>query len=176
MVQIFKESTEKILEKAQKESGKKRRKLFTKNIKNIKKFLYAEDAIPTRNQIKNNLEKILNDISLRAEGGGKLSSFSLTNSYKPTVNEIKRSIEEVLTKLKENKIKISELERRYCYTMVGQEKWSEEDIKDLPLDWIVGAVLNYQKNRSEEKDLDTKTELSATEVKECLEIIEKRNK
>lgn len=179
MENIFrKQSAEEILKKAEKSSFKKRRDLLAKNIESIKKFLYAEDAIPTRNQLKINLQEKLNEIAGKVNSGEKLYGVGLTNSYKATFSEIQRAGKEILEKLKEKSIKASELEKSYYYShsITGKENWSEEKIKNLPFDWIVGAVINYHKNRSAEKDANTERELSAQEVKKCLEIIKQRNK
>jgi len=160
-------------------SIEERREMVINHADDIKKLFDINDISPIitsdKKRIKSGLEGRLNKINYLVKEGEKLGGRSLTNSYQTTVAEIRRSTSEILEELKERNLKISDLEKSVCYIpFEKKEMWAEEDVKNLDFDWMVGAVINYYKNRLDGKELKSADELSKEEFLECLDLIKSK--
>lgn len=172
---------EEVLKKSVNASIKERRKMIKNHASDIKKLFDADDVKPIFTPDKERIKKIqkerLGRIDYLVKGGEKLGGRSLSKSYKTTVAEIERSASEILEKLDDNKIQISDLERSTCYApFEKKEMWTEEDVKNLGFDWMLGAIINYCNNRLDGKEPNSEYELSPAEFSECFDLVFKAKK
>jgi hypothetical protein len=173
---------EEILREAKKETlQSKREALIRENLPRVKEFFSGKDAIPTRQNVLNRNSARLEKIAQFVQSGEK-PEISLT--YQCPISSpvpfalfvIRREIEDILKSLKEFNIEISEIEKGYfACQFLGKGKWTEEEIKALPLNWLNNAVIYYGEinDRSDsERDKAKNKILTLNELAKVLEMLE----
>lgn len=172
-------SAETLLEEASKMPQEKRNKVIRKNLDKIQPFLDSQDEVPTRTQVLKRNQARIDAFSKFVHEGVKpevkMGWCEVSHDYPlaTILMVMQERAEQIITELKERDIEAKELVKSSSWDSTPREKgdWTFDEIRQLPFDWVVSAIVRYH-GEGEKKKCDRESlVITASEMRECANIV-----